>query len=570
MLGTCAAAHQPQPSSALPPAYADAWDGLAFSQAAFTEVVDLAQAQHLVAGLPQRAWVAAATGALRELRPRVDLLPADFVRRERLTAPGRRRLSGRLMSLACPARGANDLLLHQPPKTSRGRIANVGQLRARRLLRQAFNRRRADAWREVAFDRKDFDCVMALVRERIDVDAVGLPANATATVTRRHAAWRLAASFFLRGLDPHCDVIPNRLFERLEKQASGYKLVDVGITFVIARDRIVVRRIHPRGPAQKLNIRAGDRLLEVGGRPVKGLDLDAVDRLINGEAGTVVKLRLVRRRRRPRTFALVRTEIRRSTVVGRLARRAPQVAVLRLPQFADKAGVEVAEEIKRLQQEAGGALTALVIDMRGNTGGWVNEAAAVADLLLSDGLIATVRSRRDPDKIYRASRQEGDLSLPVVLITDGGCRSSCELVAAALRENGRALVVGAPTWGKGSVQGVFDAREGPWAVLLTIARYLGPSGRSLQARGVEPDVPVQKLVRAQASQRREADQSTHPTAADSVPRRDNPLLTTRLKRCVERARVTAPKAVKKLRRRDPALQIAVEHGICLAKDKGSE
>ena len=553
------------PAFALPPAFADAWDGLAFDAAAFAEVVELAEGQHLVGELPSRAWVAAATGALRELRPKVSLFPATFVRQERLSAAGRERFNGELRPLSCPGRANTGLLLHIEKAGKRASIANVAALRAMRKAKGAFNGRHAAAWQQVAFDRQDFDCVMGLVQARIAAAAVGLPDDATATLARKHTAWRLSASFFLRGLDPHCDVIPNRLFERLEKQASGFKLVDVGITFIIDGAKIVIRRIHPRGPAAGQKIRAGDRLLAVGKESVAGLDLDAVDKLIAGKIGTKVRLRLRRDRKKPRNFTLTRAEVHRSTVSGHLAPSAGKVAVLRLPQFADKAGAEVAEEIAQLQMEARAPLEALVIDMRGNTGGWVDEAAAVADLLLSGGKIATVRSRRAPDKVYSAEAQATDLKLPVVLLTDGGCRSSCELVAAALRENGRALVVGAPTWGKGSVQGVYDARQGPWAVLLTIALYLGPNGRSLQARGVDPDVPVASLIKAQAAQRREADLSTHLTSEDTIGRTPNPLHTPQLKACAQAARRAAIKATVKGRHRDRALQIAVEHAHCMAQ-----
>lgn len=556
------------PAAALAPAYADAWDGLAFDAEAFAEVVDLAEGQHLLGKLPPRVWVAAATGALRELRPKVGLFPARFVHQERLTAAGRQRFNGDCRPLTCAHRPTQDLLLHVARAGGRRRVANVADLRARRLAKVAFNTRQAAAWQAVAFDRRDFECAMAHVQGRISAETVGLPADATATVARRHTAWRLAASFFLRGLDPHCDVLPNRLFERLEKQASGFKLVDVGITFVVDGAHIVVRRIHPRGPAAGAKIAAGDRLLAVAKRSVAGLDLDAVDKLIAGKVGTTVKLRLRRGRRRARTFTLTRAEVRRSTVTGYLATKAVRVAILRLPQFADRAGAEVAEEVSELQKEAGGALRALVIDMRGNTGGWVQEAAAVADLLLSAGKIATVRSRRAAPKVYEATQQATDLKLPVVLLTDGGCRSSCELVAAALRDNGRALVVGAPTWGKGSVQGVFDARQGPWSVLLTIALYLGPTGRSLQARGVDPDVPVASLIKAQAGQRREADLSTHLTAEDRMPSKANPLLTPALKRCAQRARKAAGRSGAQGKSRDLALQTAVEYAHCMASLPG--
>ncbi len=562
----------PQAAAALPPGLADAWDGLLFGEDAFEEVIELAEAQHVVTTLPSRAWVAAAAGAMSVMRPRVELLPDAFIRQERVTIAGRKRLSGPISILPCAARPKLRLRLHRPDTGRPGTIGLVADLRARRLQRAAWLRRLAVAWERVPFDKAAFRCVMAHVQARLRAKATPLPAGVTPTAGLTHTSWRTAASFFLRAMDPHCDVLPNRFFERLEEQASGYKMVDVGITFVIRKRRIVVRRVHPRGPAVKLNIRGGDRLVAVAGKKVAGMDLDAVERLIEGKADTKVTLRL-KRRRRTRLFKIARAEVRRSTVTGYLVHRLggksaskQPVAVLRLPQFAENAGKEVAEEITRLAAEAGRALVALVVDMRGNTGGWVDEAAAVADLLLAGGQIVTVRSRRQADKVYKAAPSAADLKLPVVLLIDGGCRSSCELVAAALRENGRALAVGAPTWGKGSVQGVFDALSGPWSILLTIAKYYGPSGRSLQALGVLPDVPLAAMVRKQAGQRREADLSTHLVADTFIKRPDNPLLTPQLKACAAAGRASsAPLAG--LPTRDAAMRAAVEHALCLTRAK---
>ena len=141
------------------------------------------------------------------------------------------------------------------------------------------------------------------------------------------------------------------------------------------------------------------------------------------------------------------------------------------------------------------------------------------------------------------------------------------LVAAALRENGRALVIGAPTWGKGSVQGVFEAREGPWSVLLTIARYYGPSGRSLQALGVEPDVPLATMMRKQGKRRREADLSTHLGPDTHVARRANPLLTPALRACVTAAAKAPVASLPGLPKRDAAVRAAIDHAGCLAGPK---
>ena len=425
---------------------------------------------------------------------------------------------------------------------------------------------------------------MAWVDDRIVADAPApLPSRATATAAAtatatttataasaapvdqaRHTAWRLAATFFLAALDPHCAVMPNRLFASQEADAKAAEVVDIGVDFREVDAGIVVRRVTAGEAGQAEQIRLGDQLLAIDGAAVAGKSLVQVGKLLEGARGSQVRLRLKRGRKRF-NLHLERRAIARSSVVSYVVGDdALPVGVIRLPQFAEGAGAEVRREVGLLAIEAGKALAAIVIDMRGNTGGWVEEAIATADVFLPEALVATVESRRDPVKRWRTTTGPDEVETPLVLLVDGGCRSSCELLAAGLHDLGRALVIGAPTYGKGTVQAVFSANQGDWSIFVTIARYLGPRGTAIQAIGIVPDVILPALVSAADKQRRESDHDNAVAADVSPDPYVSPIATAALRRCGASPRAKAGWSAR-LARRDPALLAAAKHGLCLAK-----
>lgn len=541
----------------------DGWAGLDFGPDAFDEVVSLATTQHLRAERPAASWVAAAQGALRALPAAPHLYPRAFVLQERLSQEGRAAMAGTLTALKCAARSRPDVALLWPPARARRPAPTLSsELRARRLARTQRRRRAAQSWQNLVFDRDDFLCVMEVVQRHLgsaSTQAVGLPAQSTAAVERSRQAWRIAASFFLKSFDPHCDVIPDRRFAELEARAQAVKLVGVGLSFGLQGKVVRVRRVHPEGPGAA-TVREGDQLLSVQGRPVAGLTLTQIDQLLQGAVGSQVKLQVKRKGRR-HGLTLTRAEVKVVTVTGYLTGPTREVGVLRLPQFGSGDAALLAAEIQALQRESQGSLKALVLDMRGNGGGWVKEALGVADRFLSAGLITTVHGRDTPPEVHRASADPSDVALPLVVLVDGGCRSSCELVAAALRDNQRALVLGQTTFGKGSVQGVFEASRGPWSVLLTIARYHGPDGRSLQAEGVVPDVEL-AVMRAAWQGRRESDFDHHLEASHLAPQSRSRLLTPALQACA-RQRLSKWVGKARLSSDAQALREAAAHALCL-------
>jgi carboxyl-terminal processing protease len=529
-------------SPALPPGQEDAWQGLSFGVAAFDEVVDLARREHLRGEIDRAVWAGAACGALRALDPPLELLPRAFAEKE----PGN--LAEQGQPLVCPGRPQTGLILvpvrPEPQPTSLAEVKLQGQRRRERArLVQA-----ALAWIEI--DRPLVGCVLAAIEARLPAER--RPEGLS-------LAWRHAATFFLKALDPHSDLLPNRLFAELEEKSRSDHELGVGIDIIARGRKLIVVRVQPESPAARQGTVPGDRLLTVDGRAPA--DVAEAEKALAGAEGSSVRLGLVGKDGRRRRLTLIRAPVRRSTVNAWAVGPGARVAVVRLPHFASSAAADLGHALDGLAR-AGSPPAALVLDLRGNLGGWVEQAVAVADLFLGDAPVATMRSRYDPPLVWRASAQASDLDLPILVLVDGRCRSSCELLAAALSENRRALLIGARTFGKGSAQGVWEARQGPWSVFLTVARYDGPSGRSLQAQGIEPDVTIEEL----AAQRvvRESDMATR-LEAEEPPPAPRPALPPQLASCAAAA-LSSPWA-KDLARTDRPLAVAAAHADCLSRDK---
>lgn len=468
----------------LPPSAEAAWAELAYDKAGFDEIVAIAREVHLTGKIPASAWVKSANGALRVLRPKVRLTARTL-----LTATARRTLlDGDISRLKCL--DSRIVLLAVKPRQRPDSTAALRRLRAARRAKRAAERK---AFTSLPFGAKGLACVMAEVERRLPT-VTGLPSEATVTRIQRRRAWRLATNHLLKGMDPHAVIIPNKLLEQLDDESGGERRVGVGVEVAVQQGAARLVRIHKGGPAAKAGLRPGDQLLKLGDAPIKGWTANRIDRALGGKSGSKLTL-TVRRRRRTWALTLVRAAVRRSTVTGRRHGPRGEVAVVSLPVFASGAAPDLVELLTQLRAASRQRPKAMVLDLRGNTGGWVNEAVAIADRFLARGEIVRVKQRGEPDTVHNAKRSKSDERLPLVVLVDSACRSSCELLTDALQAHGRAVVLGAPTYGKGTVQGVFEAERGKWSLLITIARYHGPDGGSVQARGVTPDLNLAGVKR---------------------------------------------------------------------------
>ncbi|MGD8964597.1 MAG: S41 family peptidase, partial [Gammaproteobacteria bacterium] len=290
-------------------------------------------------------------------------------------------------------------------------------------------------------------------------------------------------------LDPHSSYMDREEYAEMRISTSG-SYSGVGLEVGSADGRIVVVSAMDESPARLAGVRSGDVLISVDGMPVDARDIDDTVHRLRGAPGTPVRLTLVRDGGEdPLSFELLRARIHVSTVRYELIE--PSYGYVRLTHFSETTGSDVTKALYALREQSGGPLSGLVLDLRNNPGGVLDAAAEVTDAFLEEGLIVSAEGRQE-DARFRLEARPGDLlsGAPIAVLVNRGSASASEIVAGALQDHHRAVVVGTPTFGKGSVQTVMPLSQGR-AVKLTTSRYYTPSGRSIHKQGITPDVPAE-------------------------------------------------------------------------------
>lgn len=318
----------------------------------------------------------------------------------------------------------------------------------------------------------------------------------------------------LASLDPHSSYVEGSSLQRLTNMIDGNYS---GLGLSVGMDDDAVRVIAPMkgSPAEKAGVKAGDYITHLDGKLIYGIDLDEAVARMRGEAGTTIRLTLFREGRNG-TFdvSVTRGVIDLEPVTWKLEK---DIGVISVNEFSRDVGIDVGRGIADLKRQAGGKLTGLVLDLRQNPGGSLDEAVALSDLFLTKGDIVSQRGRNPRDnEFYRAEEMiPGDAAkgLPVIVLIDAGSASASEIVAGALQDQKRALIMGERSFGKGSVQSLFELDK-TRAIKLTTARYYTPAGRSVQEGGIEPDIRVPQLSDPDAQRRaqltmRESDLRRH-------------------------------------------------------------
>jgi len=293
----------------------------------------------------------------------------------------------------------------------------------------------------------------------------------------------------LGALDPHSVYMSPEVYKELQVDTSG-RFDGVGIEVTIRDGWITVITPIAGSPAEAAGIQPGDQIVKIDGESTKNFDLAHAVKLMRGRRGSKVTLTIRRANvKQPFDVSVVRTKINVPSVKWEvLDRRYGYVQIL---NFQEDTSSSLHKALKKLKKQD--ALNGLILDLRRNPGGLLEEAVSVSDQLLKQGVIVTTESRGQ--EIDRASAaDEGDEpECPVIVLVDGGSASASEIVAGALQDNERALIVGTQTFGKGSVQTVIELGDGS-ALKLTVARYFTPSGVSIQAYGITPDIKVPAKV----------------------------------------------------------------------------
>lgn len=305
------------------------------------------------------------------------------------------------------------------------------------------------------------------------------------------ALLRNAIRGMVTGLDPHSSYLDPTEYKDIQ---SGTRGQFGGLGIEVSMEDGLIRVIAPIDgtPAERAGIEPGDLIIRLDGKPVKGMSLQEAVENMRGEPGTSIVLTVVRDTDdRPIEVTIERDIIRVESVRARMLD--DRFGYLRITQFQNRTGEDVQQAIERLRDEADGQLRGLVLDLRNNPGGVLDAAVEVSDVFLTDGRIVRTEGRVERAEMgFSATPNDMLAGAPLVVLVNGGSASASEIVAGALQDHRRAVIMGRATFGKGSVQSILPLPDGA-ALKLTTARYYTPSGRSIQAEGIEPDVRVENV-----------------------------------------------------------------------------
>ncbi len=316
----------------------------------------------------------------------------------------------------------------------------------------------------------------------------------------------------LTGLDPHSAYLVSEEYQELKEGTTG-QFGGLGIEVTMENGFIKVVSPIDDTPAQRAGIKTGDLIIRLDDQPVKGMSLADAVKTMRGEPGSKIELTVVREGAdAPLKMTLIRAVIKVQSVKNRILEK--NYGYVRISSFQSGTGESLKEGLANLKKENGGRLKGLVLDLRNNPGGVLNAAVDVSDAFLKSGLIVYTEGRIENSEMrFNASPDDLIDGAPMVVLINAGSASASEIVAGALQDQKRAVIMGEKSFGKGSVQTILPTSNGA-AVKLTTARYYTPSGRSIQAEGIEPDialanVKLESLDKIDFNPVKEADLSHH-------------------------------------------------------------
>ena len=295
----------------------------------------------------------------------------------------------------------------------------------------------------------------------------------------------------LEGLDPHSSYLDETAFQNLQEGTSG-EFGGLGIEISMENGFVKVIAPIDDTPAQKAGIQAGDLIIRLDDSPVKGMSLGAAIEIMRGKPGTDINLTIAREGLdQPLVLTITRETITRKSAWTRTLE--PGYGYLRISNFQTNTANDAQRVLESLKEENDGSLKGLILDLRNNPGGILSGAVAISDLFLEEGLIVYTEGRVNDSKLtFDAKPVDLINSAPMVVLVNGGSASASEIVAGALQDHNRALIIGQKTFGKGSVQTILPMTNES-ALKLTTARYYTPSGRSIQASGIVPDIAIDEV-----------------------------------------------------------------------------
>lgn len=295
----------------------------------------------------------------------------------------------------------------------------------------------------------------------------------------------------LRSLDPHSSYLPPEAFQEMQVSTSG-EYGGIGIEITIRNDMVTVISPIADTPGERAGVESGDVILAVEGESMLGADSSDVVERVRGPVGEPVTITFGREGMDPFDVTIVRDIIEVRSALWRMEGEDMDVPYLRITTFNEHTTENAVTGLRDLAEASGGEIPGLILDLRSNPGGLLEQSVTVSSLFLSGGEVVSTRGR-DPRDTMRYNAEPGDMlnGAPIVVLINGGSASASEIVTGALQDRQRATIVGMTSFGKGSMQTVVPLRGGrDGALRLTTARYYTPAGRTIQATGIEPDIAI--------------------------------------------------------------------------------
>ncbi|HYA15744.1 MAG TPA: S41 family peptidase [Syntrophales bacterium] len=299
-----------------------------------------------------------------------------------------------------------------------------------------------------------------------------------------------AINGMMKSLDPHSTYMTADMYKELEVETRG-SFGGIGIEITIKKDVLTVVSPIEDTPAFNAGIKAGDQIIQIDGISTKDITIMEAVKKLRGPKDSKVTVTIIRENiTKPKEFVITRDIIKIKSIKSKIFD--DRIGYIRISSFQERTVDDLKKEIKNINAKVGAPL-GLILDLRNNPGGLLNQAIGVADIFLKSGIIVSTKGRTKSMDSQAVAKDDGDEpTCPIVVLVNEGTASASEIVSGALQDNGRALVIGTQTFGKGSVQTVIPLEEGS-ALKLTTAKYYTPNGRSIQAEGIKPDIIVKYI-----------------------------------------------------------------------------
>jgi carboxyl-terminal processing protease len=299
-----------------------------------------------------------------------------------------------------------------------------------------------------------------------------------------------AINGMMKSLDPHSTYMTAEMYKDLEAETRG-SFGGIGIEITIKKDVLTVVSPVEDTPAYNAGIKAGDHIIQIDGKSTKDITIMEAVKKLRGPKDTKVTVTIMREdMTKPKDFVITRSIIKIKSVKSKIYDG--HIGYIRVSSFQERTADDLRKELRDIKAK-NGILEGIILDLRNNPGGLLNQAVSVADVFLKSGVIVTTKGRTRNMETKSVAKDDGDEpACPIIAMVNEGTASAAEIVSGALQDNGRALVLGTNTFGKGSVQTVIPLEEGS-ALKLTTAQYYTPSGRSIQAEGIKPDIIIKYI-----------------------------------------------------------------------------